>query len=291
MKIRYAIHAGCATVLILGWLTFAQSKVVYEKESEYNTIVVTEDQQGLRTLSFERNGARQSVVKVGDPDHIELAYVRAMLASLAIIDPPKRVLVIGLGGGTIPSFLHKHYPSAVIDAVDIDPDVVDVARQFFGFRDGPALRAHVRDGRKFVEECTDPYDLIILDAFSSDSIPYHLATREFLHAARRALTPRGVVAGNVWSRGSNPLYDSMVRTYEDVFPQLHILDVAGAGNLILFALPYSEPLSLQTLIERAHAISSDQRLSFALEDQIRRGWDSRAAQRRGGNVLLDKTPQ
>jgi spermidine synthase len=99
------------------------------------------------------------------------------------------------------------------------------------------MRAHVADGRRFIEECRDPYDIIFLDAFGSDRIPYHLATREFLWAVKKALTPRGVALGNIWKRSHNSLYDSMMRTYLDVFEEVHLLDVPEAVNAILLALP------------------------------------------------------
>ncbi len=165
----------------------AQQKILYQKQSPYNTVVVAEDDQGMRTLLFGSEGVRQSVVKVGDPDHLELPYARAMVSGLALCPEPKRVLVVGLGGGTIPSFLHKHYPQTRIDAVEIDPVVVEVAKQFFGFREDATQKAYVQDGRQFIEERLNVYDVIFLDAFGSENIPYHLATREFLEAVRRAV--------------------------------------------------------------------------------------------------------
>jgi spermidine synthase len=217
MMTRTMLAFGTMAALATCVIAVADRQTLYQKDSPYNTIVVTEDDQGLRTLRFETYGARQSVVKVGDPDHLELPYARGMFLSVAFCPQPKRALVVGLGGGTIPSFLHKHYPRAVIDAVDIDPDVVDVAKKYFGFREDKYVRAYVEDGRSFIERQRGIYDIVFLDAFSSDEIPYHLATREFLQAVRNSLTADGIVAANVWSRASNRLYDSMVRTYQDVF--------------------------------------------------------------------------
>lgn len=266
----------------------ARDKVIYEKESPYNTIIVTEDDRGLRTLYFERYGARQSVVKVGDPDHVELPYARAMPVGLALVDQPKRILIVGLGGGTIPGLLHKHYPETTIDVVDIDPVVVDVAKRFFGFREDRTMHAYVDDGRRFIENCRDPYDVIFLDAFGSESIPYHLATREFLQAVRRALTPKGVAVGNVWSRSSNPLYDAMVRTYQDVFDELYILDVRGAGNKILIALPRKERISQEELARRASRISKERQLRFDMGDAVTYGYQYAPNQDPRGRVLTDK---
>jgi len=170
-----AVLALCAVATILCPAAAAERKILYQKDSPYNSITVAEDGRGLRTLLFENGGVRQSVVKVGDPDHLELPYTRVMPVALALVEKPQRVLIVGLGGGTIPSFLHKHYPKTTIDAVDIDPDVVTVAKKFFGFREDSTMRAHVADGRRFIEECRDPYDIIFLDAYGSENIPYHLA--------------------------------------------------------------------------------------------------------------------
>jgi len=266
----------------------ARDKVIYQKESPYNTVMVTEDHRGLRTLYFEPYGARQSVVKLGDPDHIELPYARAMPVGLALVDQPKRILIVGLGGGTIPGLLHKHYPETTIDVVDIDPVVVDVAKRFFGFREDRTMHAYVDDGRRFIENCRDPYDVIFLDAFGSNSIPYHLATREFLQAVRRALTPEGVAVGNVWSRSSNPLYDVMVRTYQDVFDELYILDVRGAGNKILIALPRKQRIGQDELARRARRISNEKQFRFDMGDAVTYGYQYAANQDSRSRVLTDK---
>ena len=288
MKSRALLISGLAVVLTLGAIASAPQKVLYEKQSSYNNIVVTEDEQGLRTLWFEKDGARQSVVKVGDPDHIELPYARAMPVGLALVEEPKRVLIVGLGGGTIPSFLRKHYPKMTIDVVDIDPDVVDVAKRFFGFREDATMRAHVADGRRFIEQCRNRYDIIFLDAFGSENIPYHLATREFLLAVRRALTPRGIVVGNVWSPDSNQLYDSMLRTYQDVFGELYIFYVRDAGNRILVGLPHKRRVKRADLARRAAAVSKQRNFPFDLGEIVTYGYSYEDTLNTRGHVLTDE---
>jgi len=266
----------------------AEPKVLFEKSSPYTTVVVTEDDDGLRTLYFERNGVRQSVVKPGDPDHVELPYARSMLAALAVCERPQRVLIVGLGGGTIPMFLHKHYPKVTIDVVDIDPVVVEAAKKHFGFKEDETLRAHVADGRKFIEECREPYDIVFLDAFGPDSIPYDLATREFLAAVRKAVRPGGLAAGNIWSRGSNPLYDSMVRTYQEVFDELYILDVENAGNRILLALPKARQIGREEMARKAGEISKLQKFRFDVGELVTRGYSLASEKNTAGRVLLDR---
>src|SRR5438445_7248364 len=125
-SVRLGLYAGAFTALAA--FGCAAQTVIHEKASPYNTIIVTEDHKGMRTLLFERGGGRQSVVKPGDPDHLELPYARVALAGLALCEEPRRMLVVGLGGGSLPMFLRAHYPAATIDVAEIDPDVVDVAR-------------------------------------------------------------------------------------------------------------------------------------------------------------------
>lgn len=286
MNRRPFLYAGIVTMVGLVVLVHADQILLYEKASAFGTILVTEE-NGLRTLRFEHGGARQSVVKLGDPDHLELPYARVAMAGLAVCDEPRRILVVGLGGGSLPMFLRKHYPAAEIDAVDIDPDVVNVARKYFGFREDAQMRAHVGDGREFIERFRQPYDMIFLDAFSSDSVPAHLTTQEFLRAVRRALKPGGVVVGNVWSRLSNPLYDSMVRTYQDVFDELYILEVAGAGNKILLAVPRRLALTRDQLAARAAKISTAKQFRFDLGELVSQGLQHAQEESRDGRVLRD----
>src|SRR5467141_3005124 len=190
---RLYLHAGLSALAALTVLACSAQTVIYEKASPFNTIIVTEDHKGMRTLLFERGGGRQSVVKPGDPDHLELPYARAALAGLALCEEPRRMLVVGLGGGSLPMFLRAHYPAATIDVAEIDPDVVDVAKKFFGFVEDERMRAHVGDGRQFIEKAPPgDYDLIFLDAFGARDVPKHLTTREFLQITRRALKPNGV---------------------------------------------------------------------------------------------------
>jgi spermidine synthase len=276
-----AVLVCCATAA-------AQQKILYQKQSPYSMVVVTEDAQGMRTLSFGTEGVRQSVVKVGDPDHLELPYAPVMVSGLALCPEPKRVLVVGLGAGSIPGFLHKHYPKTRIDAVEIDPVVVEVARQFFGFSEDETLKAYVQDGRQFIEERPNVYDIIFLDAFGSESIPYHLATREFLEAVRRAITAQGVVLADVWGPGSNRLYHSMVRTYQEVFDELHILDVQGSVNKILIALPRKMRVAREELAKRAGMISKQKGFRFDMADLVTYGYQYADEKDPRVQVLIDK---
>ena len=281
-------RAGLALALLLCFVSArAAETVLYEKQSEYNTIIVTEDANGYRVLRFERSGARQSIGKPGEPEYLGFAYTKVAFVGLALTREPSRILIVGLGGGTMPMFLRKHYPNAHIDAVDIDPEVVHVAREYFGFKEDERLRAHVGDGRQFVERVREPYDVIFLDAFGTRNVPSHLTTLEFMRAVRKAVKPTGVVVGNIWGRGPNPLYDSMVRTYQEVFEELYILDVIGTSNKILLALPRKQSLDRQQLVQLARKTGTEKRFQFDLGDIDEEQLTYATRKNNSGRVLRD----
>jgi spermidine synthase len=180
--------------------------------------------------------------------------------------------VVGLGGGTIPMFLRKHYPSAQIDVVEIDPQIISLATHYFNFAQDSLLHAYAQDGRAFIEGVQKPYDLIFLDAFSATGIPVHLATKEFLLALKKSLKRSGVIIANKWSTPKvNPLYKSMLRTYQEVFHEVYTLRVPEAGNKVVIALPRLTGLSLNSITERAQQISSQKQLPFDLSQVLQVG--------------------
>jgi spermidine synthase len=287
MRRRHFLALGFVWALGLCVPAVAGEKLLLERKSPYNTILVTEDDRGLRILRFEKDGARQSVVKLGDPDHLELPYTRAIPVAFVFVEKPQSVLVVGLGGGTIPGFLRKRFPGLGIDVVEIDPGVAEVARSHFGFREDAKMHAYVDDGRRFIERSGRLYDIIFLDAFGTDSVPYRLVTREFLVGVSRALTPRGVVIGNVWGPGSNPLYDSMVRTYQAVYDEVSMLDVHGANNKIVVASPRKQSFSKAELVRRARQLTRELALRSDLGDIVERGFHRVGPDGASGRILTD----
>ena len=276
-----------AALLVLSALATAAERIILERKSPYTHIFVSEDAGGLRILRFERWGARQTVVKLGDPDHLELPYARVVPVAFVFVEEPASALVIGLGGGTIPSFLRKRFPNMKIDAVDIDPGVVEVAKSHFGFREDAKMRAHVADGRRFVEQTPERYDLVVLDGFGTDSVPPHLTTREFLQSVRRILTPRGITMGNVWAREVNALYDSMVKTYRSVYDDVLVIDVPASGNKILIAAPWKIQLSPREMATRARKVSSQLSLRSDINDLVERNIRAPGNDGVAGRLLTD----
>jgi spermidine synthase len=239
--------------------------VVYEGDSAFNHLLVEDDGRGVRSLYFEASGATQSAIKLGAPLDLQLAYSKSAMVVLGLVPEPRRILIIGLGGGAMPMFLRALYPKVLIEVVDIDPKVVEVARRYFGFKEDPRMKAVVADGRKYLEAAEPGFDLIFLDAYGRSEIPRHLATVEFLKEVRQKLGPKGAVVGNVWSGQSNALYAPMVRSYARAFGEICDLDVPSAGNRLLLHWKAGPLPAAVELGARAEALGKRKAIPFDLK--------------------------
>lgn len=212
---------------------FRASNIIYQEKSLYRNIVVAEG-EGHRCMKFGRLHARQSCIMLSDPNRLVLNYSHGMLASFFAIANPQRVLVIGLGGGVLPNALHNLDPSLDIDAVEIDPAVVRVARSHFGYVTDAKSKVYENDARVFIRSqgrLGEKYDLIFIDAFDKDYIPEHLLTVEFLKQVRYLLRPGGLVASNTFAAGA--LAGSEAATYQAVFGELMNINLPGGNRIIL----------------------------------------------------------
>lgn len=264
-------------------------RVVHHEVSAWGEIWVVED-AGTRYLRFGRDGVDQSAVRLGDPLHLEFTYTRAILSAFAVAPPDPRVLIVGLGGGTLPMFLRRVAPRAVIDVVELDPRVAAVAASHLGFTPDDGVRVHLGDGRRFIEASGATWDVIVLDAYGPDNIPTALATREFLVAVRARLAPGGLVAANVWSEAVNARYPAMLRTYEDVFPEVHVVRGLTGASRIVIAPEAATRWDRAHFEEAAARLAARWRLGFDLRAIVERGYEPPGGHPAGGAVLRDPRP-
>ena len=212
----------------------AELKTIHSEKSLYRNIFVTQDGD-LRCLTFRRAsaGTRQSCITLDDPQRLYFPYARMMMGALYLNPNPKRVLIIGLGGGTLPSAMRGLVPDATVDVVELDPAVVKAAQDYFNFKEDAKLIVHTEDGRVFVKKAMKDgpqYDLVMLDAFEDDYIPEHLLTQEFLQEVKSIMMPGAIIAANTFS--SSGLYPYESATYAAVFGDFYNLK---AANRIIWA--------------------------------------------------------
>ena len=226
--------------------------IIADQNSAQGRVIVSESPDGLRTMRIGNPHApRQSVGKADDPSHLELLYTRLTVACLGWLDQaPARLLVIGLGGGSVPRFLHAKFPRLRIDVVDIDGVVAELASRCFNFRPNEFLRMEIVDASHWMRCHRAEYDVIILDAFSGNSMPESLASESFIRLLKAGLKPGGLMVNHVWSRRVNPSYDRMVATHGFVFGAVYIVTVPDLGGRLLVALPEGSCPTNETLLEQ-----------------------------------------
>ena len=293
---RRGIRSRIRTYAFIALLAFcvgvsAQSAEVYRGQGLFGEILVYDDQDGFRVMEFARGAARQSLVRLNDPLHIEFEYARIALVSVAFSrQPPRRVLVMGLGGGTLPVFFHRTYPDVLIDVVEIDPEVVRISKRYFNVEEDQRLRIHVGDGRNFLEKVrAETYDIIILDAFGASEVPIHLRTQEFLRAVRRALRPDGVSVSNIWGPTANASYFDMMATHHSVFDEIYAVQAVKNVNVLVFGLAQQQRLTRTDVAFRVASIPERSLARYRLEEAVRSGWSEARLAAHQGRILRDAT--
>jgi spermidine synthase len=242
-----------AAVVVLATATPPASSaqgLLESRESLYNNIFIFGDKDTV-TMTFGQNKRyyTESSMSLSDPGALTVYYTRLM--TLGIAYPPKveRIVEIGLGGGRTVSYLSATLPDTGILAVELDKDVVELARKYFKFRETARLRTVVSDGRSFLMRDSETWDVILIDAYRGPFVPFHLLTKEFYTLVKSRLAPGGVVVQNI--EPSTMLFDSATATLKSVFPSVDLYD--GGGNVV--AVGYDGPSLRQAeLVQRAAAV-------------------------------------
>ena len=219
-------------------------EVVFAEDTQYHRLTVADDERS-RYLRFD--ASIQSAMWKDDPFRTRFAYTDYFHLGLAYNPDAENVLFVGLGAGSSPKRMWRDFPDLDLHVVELDPVVVDVGHRLFHVpRDDERLTVEVGDGRRFLARNEERWDVIVVDAFFADAIPFHLVTREFMELVQRRLAPGGVVVTNAIGALSGPgsrLFRSVYRTYRTVFPSVLVHPAVEPGqggddayrNLILVA--------------------------------------------------------
>ena len=224
-------------------------EVVFAEDTRYHRLAVVDDDD-TRYLRFDNS--LQSAMYLGDPYRTRYRYTDFFHLGVAYNPDARNVLFVGLGAGSSEKRLWRDFPRLQIEAVELDPVVVDVAYRYFDVPRDPRLRIRVGDGRRFLAGDERRWDVIVIDAFFADAIPAHLVTREFLELVRTRLAPGGVVVTNAIGAIEGPgsrLFRSIYKTYRTAFPTVLVHPTILAGdqgdeqyrNLILVATEKAAP--------------------------------------------------
>lgn len=220
----------------------------------------------------ERNGIRrlhlggdtvQSAMRVSMPDALEIAYTRSMMAFLLFQTRTAEILMIGLGGGSTAKWLYRQLPAARITVVEINPEVIPVAHNYFYLPTDPErLPILVGEGAEYIAQHPHACDALLVDGYDEVALAPSLATAKFFTDCRLALKPHGVFVMNLW--GSDPKF----REYVDILTQcfdglLLCLPAAERGNIAVLGFERSPNMpTWDALKQRARELEALHGLEF-----------------------------
>jgi len=241
-------------------------KLLASRESLYNNIYVYQvgDYVSM-TFGYNRHIYTESIYNTRDERDLPVEYTRYMTESLVYPKNIHSILEIGFGGGRTAWYLHKYLPDATVTSVELDPEIVNLAHQYFGIKDEPNFNVVNEDGRLFLANSKDRYDIILIDAYRGPFVPFHLLTKEFYQLVKDHLSDGGVMEQNV--EPSTMLFDSAVMTVHSIFPNIDFYRAEGNVAMAAYDGPARDEADLKKI---AAARQAQLQTRFNLEDMLKK---------------------
>ncbi len=227
-----------------------------------NESVDVSELNGVRALHLG-SPTVQSAMRIREPFELELTYTRAIMCFLLFHRDVKQMLTIGLGGGSVPKYVYAHCPEIVSTVVEINPRIIQVARnQFFVPENDDRFEVIETDGLVYLAEHTDATDVLFIDAFDSNGIPPNFCSQDFFDQCANTLREDGVFVINLW--GSDKKFDVYLARIEQSFNQkVLILRTGKPGNIAVFGFKQGiADLRLNTLRDHAKLLEKTHKIEF-----------------------------
>ncbi|MEG4856086.1 fused MFS/spermidine synthase [Microcoleus sp. K1-B6] len=251
----------------INWLQQQPDGILFQQNSGDNCIAVKKINSVLLLLLADREtlitNVAQSILDLNNPLNLIFPYSRSVLLALVWKTHPKKIYVIGFGGGTLPRFFHHYFPNAIVECTDIDQKVVEVAQKFFGIQFDDRLKVAIQDGREYLaqQNSTVKNDIIIVDAgFGSGYMPYKLVTQEFYQLCKTRLSSAGALVVHLFHK--QEFNAAAVKTIQTVFAQVYICNLE-TGNSIVIATNAPD-LAKNEIFLKAELIQDFHNLGFSL---------------------------
>ncbi len=238
------------------------STVLLERDTSYHHIIVRQSAT-RRMLHFDNT--LQGSISLEDPLTGAIPYTYYVHNAFALDPTIRSVLVIGLGSATVPRSLLHYYPAVRVTVAEIDPVVVEVAREYFYLKEDPRLTVEIVDGRVFLKRTRERFDLVFVDAFGANryglTVPPHLTSREFFEETKLRMTPAGILVYNSPHALGNAFADALYKTIAMVFPERFVFDTQQSNVLIMGAVT-PRNLTRDVLLARGKAAVEDGTLTY-----------------------------
>ena len=261
------IAVAVLIILIVPWSTMSINTIphngtlVYQKDTLFSHLDVIEFGDN-RSLYLD--GMRHSSMNLTDPLDLVIDYTEYFHLGMMFNPTFTDVLFVGGGGFTGPKNFLELYPETKIDVIEIDSDVIEVAKQYFNLEADPRLNVFNADARQHLATFDKKYDLIILDAYASTYVPYHLLTHEFYQLLEERLEPEGVVISNLIGSiegNKSPLVRSAYKTMVETFPVSYVFPTeekpSNSQNIMIVASNQPYEYDRLLLLEMARNSPAD----------------------------------
>lgn len=258
-----------------------EGRVLHEADTTYQYARVLEEPDGERKLELNEGQAVHSLYRADTvlTDGYWDRFLVDPFAARPDGTPPRRIAIVGNAAGTTARAYERYFPSTRIDAVEIDGELTEIGKRWFGLRERPQLRLITEDARPFLRRTSERYDAIFVDAYRQPYIPFYLATREFFQLARDRMAPGGTLVINIGHpEGSDALEKVLSATIGEAFPHVLRDPVEDTNSMVVAS---SAPLSAGNLRAAAPRLPADlRRLASAAAASL-------APPLRGGAVYTD----
>lgn len=240
---------------------FRLNRKIHKSVRDDSAVEVSEV-NGMRSLHLG-TVTIQSSMKVKDPFALELTYTRGMMGFLLFSDAVKNVLTIGLGGGSVPKYIVANCPDINQTIVEINPQIISIARSHFYVPDNDARFNVIEDdGIAYLAANQNSADCLMIDAFDSFGIPPDFCSQDFFDSCEMTLTDSGIFAINLW--GSDKNFDIYLQRIEQSFSNNTLMLPTGKpGNIVVFGLKKTLSFSQKKLKERAKTLENTHNIEFS----------------------------
>ncbi len=234
-----------------------------ESNFESGKPYVTE-RDGVLALNFDAMSV-QSEMYIDSPDDLVLEYTRAMMSFLLLNPEPRRIAMIGLGGGSIAKYCYRYVAGAEIIVVEISPEVVALRNEFAIPADDARFQVVLNDGVLWVADTPWQPEVLILDGFEAGGLPEQLSSQSFYDDCYTSLADGGILAVNLW--GGYPHYeDYLARIGNSFSGHLVVVEPDKSVNKIVLAVKNSVfPPPASLIRQHANMLELTHPLNFQMK--------------------------
>ncbi len=269
----YSIKNSAAVETTLQHLKSLPTGLVEHIESEYNDIFINKTNRNLLgginkiTMSFHRHGSKytESVRDLDSEYALPVKYTQIMPVGLVYQPEPANIIMLGLGGGVTTQYMKKYLPSTLITVVELDNEVINMAKKYFGVKESKQYQLVTNDARVHLRKNRIKYDIIMIDAFRGGYIPFHLLTTEFYKLIEKRMTKKAVLVINL--HGGSKLFDSSMNTLKSIFTNVDTFGSPDMGNVIIVA--YDHEIKNSALVSNAEKIQKEKKFYYDMRKLLK----------------------